>query len=107
MGEAKREESCIKNACHGDHRANSEQCPVIEKQREINQISTHRNAGILEARKIVEKWLETWRPKPTFSSGDESLRRYVEYKMSNFPIRETPRRRMEWDYLETTESRKS
>jgi hypothetical protein len=56
-GEAKHEGSCIKEClnCNGSHRANSERCPVIKKQKKINQIMAYRNAGFLEARKIVEK----------------------------------------------------
>jgi hypothetical protein len=45
----------------GNQRANSERCPVIKKQKEVNQIMAHRNVGFLEARKIVEKWSQPWR----------------------------------------------
>jgi hypothetical protein len=59
--------------CNGNHRANSKQCPVIKKQKEINQIMAHRNARFLEAWKIAEKWSQHWRSNPAFSSGAESL----------------------------------
>jgi hypothetical protein len=74
-GEAKHEGSCIKKClnCNGDHRANSERCPIIKKQKEINQIMNHRKVGFLEARKIAEKWSPPWQSNPVYSSGVKSL----------------------------------
>jgi hypothetical protein len=45
---------------------NSEQCPVIKKRKEIDKIMAHRNVGILEARKVVEKWSQPWMSNPAF-----------------------------------------
>jgi hypothetical protein len=102
--EVKHEGSCIKKClnCDGNHKANSEQCPVI-KNKEINQIMTHRNVGFLEAWKIVEKWSQLWRFNPIFFLGADSPRGNAEPNMSNFPLLKTPRRRMEWGNIETTQ----
>jgi hypothetical protein len=108
-GEVKHEGSGIKQClnCNGNHRANSERCPVIKKQKAINQIMAHRNVGFLEARKIVEKWSQPWQTNPAFSLGADSPRGYAEPNMRNFPPLRTPRRRREWDNIETSESNKS
>jgi hypothetical protein len=55
-GEAKREGYCIKIClnCNGNHTANTERCPVIKKQKEINQLMAQSNVGFLEARKFFE-----------------------------------------------------
>jgi hypothetical protein len=67
-GEAKREGYCIKTClnCNGNHATNTEPCPVIKKQKEINQIMAHSNVGFLEARKIVEKVVTTLAVEPCF-----------------------------------------
>jgi hypothetical protein len=71
---AKREGSFIKIYlnCNGNHISNSEQCPVIEKQKEMNQIMAPRNVGFLEAQKIVEKWSQPWQLNPAFPLDAES-----------------------------------
>jgi hypothetical protein len=108
-GEVKHEGSCVKKClnCNGNHRANSERCPVIKKQKEINQIMAHRNVEFLEARTIVEKWSQPWQSNPAFSLGADSPRGYAEPNMRNFPLLKTPRRRRECDNIETSESNKS
>ena len=87
--------------CNGDHRANSERCPVIKTQKEINQIMAHRNVGFFEARKIVEKW-----SSPAFPVGAGSHRGYAELNLRNFPVLKTPSRRKEWDIFESREYNK-
>jgi hypothetical protein len=98
-GEEKHKESCIKKClnCNVNHKANSEQCQVIKKEKEIDQIMIHINVGFLEARKMIEKWPQSWRSNRAFSSDPESLRKYVEPNMRNFPILKTPRRQRVWD----------
>jgi hypothetical protein len=67
----------------------------------------HRNVGFLEAQKIIEKYSQPWRSNPAFSSGAESFQGYVEPNMRNFPPLKTPRRRKEWDNIQTGESNKA
>jgi hypothetical protein len=67
----------------------------------------HISVEFLEARKMVEKWSQPWRWNPAFSSGAENLRGYFETNMSNFAPFKMPRRRKEWDNIETSESIKS
>ena len=102
-GEATHEGTCITKCmnCNGDHRANSERCPVIKTQKEINQIMAHRNVGFFEARKIVEKW-----SSPAFPVGAGSHRGYAELNLRNFPVLKTPSRRKEWDIFESREYNK-
>jgi hypothetical protein len=41
---------------NGNHRANSEWCPVIKKWKEINQTMARRNVGFLEVRKFLKNF---------------------------------------------------
>jgi hypothetical protein len=93
--------------CNDNHRANSERCPVIKKQKENNQIMAHRNVGFLEERKILEKFSQPRGSNPAFPSAAESHRGYVEPNMRNFPILKTPRRRRVWYNIERSESSKA